>query len=102
MEHGPKFIKVKKILDRDIPKDSEKKSNLPDGHFEVKNDNIPVADVTGFRNYEKNGSYKNITGPVCQIQIKSKTAKEGFFTIRIEESEESFGSRVGTVIPLPE
>ncbi len=86
------FIRVNKIMDRD--------DNNKTGNYETEAENILVSDVKGFRKYKKNGQYGNINGDICQVQVKAETGKGGFYTMRIHESEEAFGNRLGKVIPL--
>lgn len=93
----PSFIRVNKILDRE-----DKSGNEMSGVYDMCPDNVPIEDIKGFRNYKKNGKYVNIPGDICQLTIKSEGEKGGFYTIRIYESEEMFGKRLGQekVIPL--
>ena len=78
------------------------------GVHQIKVDTIRVADIKSFRTFlddeddsadikKKPSDFENMT----QVSVLSPTASEGFYTIRINESEDSFGKRLKSVIPLP-
>lgn len=83
-----KFIKVNKILDRD-------ESNTS-GEFSCEVEVIRISDIRGVRNFKKHKKYTNIDGDICQLSIDSVSGTNGFYTIRIQESEPDFMKRLGT------
>lgn len=90
MSTSRQFIRITKITERQ------------DGSLELSPDNIPTEDITNFRKWNKKGKDETISGEFTQLSIKSLTAKGGFYNILIQEGEEEFGKRLGTVIPLPD
>ena len=86
-----RYIRINKVI--------EKKENV----LAVEPDNILLEDIKSFRKWHKTPSEEaQIKGEMCQITIFSATGKDGFYTVRINESEEMFAERLGqgTVIKL--
>lgn len=78
------YITIRKIV--------EKRDNV----LAVENDTILLTDIKSFRKWHKTPvEDKQVEGEMCQISIFSATGKEGFYTVRINESAEDFGDRLG-------
>jgi hypothetical protein len=89
MSDQPKFITIKKVVVR------------KDETIGTEQDAILISEIKNFRPWHKDHKEKDqVVGDMCQVSMFSTTGKEGFYNIKINESADSFGERLGKNIVI--
>lgn len=80
----PELIRVKKVTER------------KDGSLQIESDNIRIKEIKSYRPWHKTPQENELTKEdLCQVSIYSPTGKDGYYVMRIVETESHFGKRLG-------
>jgi hypothetical protein len=89
MSSQPKFITIKKVVVR------------KDDSIGTEQDSILISEIKNFRPWHKDHKEKaQVEGDMCQVSLFSTVGKEGFYNIKINESADDFGKRLGPSVVI--